>query len=227
MSDNKPVPAPKPTGNTPDFKSPDFDLEAYASNGSNFTEIIGDDLHIRDIMTGETRMIVDRLALFSRKRPPMEIVYLEDGTPYLTEVGREIVVQPESGPVFSDFIVHMICQKIVEGKNLSKICKTPGMPSYHAFCTWRRAYPWINEALEKSRQDRAELLRDEALDEAMSAQNKNDAPAASLRYEAKKWAAGVDNVKYSPKAKMEVGVTMPTQINIITGIDRGEKDSGK
>lgn len=173
-------------------------------------------------MTGETKLLVDRQALFDSKKPIMEIVYLEDGTPWFTRIGQE-PIEVTHGPEFSPFLIDVICQKIVEGgpgSSLSKICKQHGMPSYTSLMRWRRANPWIDEQLDKARFDRAEVLRDEAIDHAMEARDKNDAPAAALKFEAKKWGASLDNPKYSPKSKMDVAITQPTVIQIISGIDR-------
>lgn len=121
---------------------------------------------------------------------------------------------------YNPAIIDMMCAKIAEGGSLSDLCETPGFPSYALLCRWRRAEPWINEALDMARKDRAEYMRDRALKEALAARDKNDAPAQALKTETYKWAAGVDDGKYSPKAKVEATVNQPTQIIVVTGIDR-------
>lgn len=204
------------------FNDPDFDITKFASDVNHYSEKVGDELYIKEVMTGSTVLIVDQAALFDRRKPRMEIVYLEDGTPFFTALGTDAQFEVAHGIEFSPFIIDVICQKIVEGpvSSLSKICKMPGMPSYTSLMKWRRANPWIDEQLEKARYDRAEVLRDEALDHAMEATNKDNAPAAGLKYEAKRWAAGIDNTKYSPKSKVDVAISQPTIIQVVTGIDR-------
>lgn len=206
-----------------DFSHPDFDIQAFATDPNHFSEVVGDELIVREVMHCRVVLIIDRKSLFSEARPAMEVVYLEDGTPFFTAVDSYSKVEITSGPVFNPFIVDIICQHMVqggEGASLSKILRLPGMPSYHAFSRWRRANPWIEEALERARYDRAEVLRDEAIAHALDARDKNDAPAHALKYEAKKWGASLDNPKYSPKSKLDVNVSTPTVINVITGIDR-------
>lgn len=63
-------------------------------------------------------------------------------------------------------------------------------------------------------------MRDNALEEALKARDKNDAPAQALKTETYKWAAGTDHEKYNPKTKVEATLNTPTVIQVITGIDR-------
>lgn len=122
---------------------------------------------------------------------------------------------------FSPWMVDIICEKIAEGTSLTKICRQPGMPSYAVLCRWKRDHPEIADQLENARQDRAEYHRDQALEEAQAADEDN-ATAQTLKHNAHKWAAGVDNAKFSPKAKIEANLSVPTQIIVDTGIRREE-----
>lgn len=93
------------------------------------------------------------------------------------------------------------------------------MPSYATLCRWRRIHPWIDERLHEARIDRAERLRDEAMELIEGTIDKDEVAAVTLKHKAKVWAAGVDDPnRYSPKAKIEATVNNPTQILVYTGI---------
>lgn len=96
------------------------------------------------------------------------------------------------------------------------------MPSYTTFCRWRREHPWIEEHIERARRDRAEHYRDKVLLEAeIATSSKDPINATNTKIDAYKWAAGIDKPEvYSPKAKLEATVNVPTQIIVATGIDR-------
>lgn len=153
-----------------------------------------------------------------------------DFTSHQLITGETVLLEKGLGPsdllgikhkIFSQVLVDLICQRIAEGGNLTKICKEPGMPSYNTVCSWRRSHPHIIEQLDMSRRDRAEFLRDAAVQEAVDAtSSKDEVIASALRVETFKWAAGVDDVKYSPRAKVDVAMSIPTQIIVQTGIDR-------
>lgn len=94
------------------------------------------------------------------------------------------------------------------------------MPTYAQLRLWARTHPWIDEELERARRDRAETMRDNALDSALEATDKNNAPAQALKTDTYRWLAGIDNEKYNPKTKVEATVNTPTQVIVYTGIDR-------
>lgn len=122
---------------------------------------------------------------------------------------------------YSPLVVDEICRRIVEGEALTRICNgAEGMPTYNDFCRWRRAHPWIIEALDRAREDRAEKLRDEAIALADDAVSVKDAAAQALKVEVRKWAAAVDSARYNPKTKVEATLNVPTQIIVQTGIER-------
>lgn len=128
------------------------------------------------------------------------------------EVGRH---QP-----YSMHLVAAVCEQVAQGESLTKVCKKQGMPSYRQFCLWRKMHPEINEMLEEARRDRAEALRDMALEEALKTEDKDEAVVQRLKHEAYKWAAGVDDQRFSPRAKVEATLNAPMQIVLHTGIDR-------
>ncbi len=158
----------------------------------------------------------------------------EDYVEVLLPTGKTVMVQRgleahavtmADQPELQPFLVDLICQQMVEqGKGLAEICKGPGMPSYNTLSRWRRKHQWVAEALNNARIDRAELMRDKAVSTAEKAENP-DFDGDKLRVETYKWAAGVDDSKFSPRAKVEANITVPTQLVIVTGIERGPVDT--
>jgi transposase-like protein len=127
---------------------------------------------------------------------------------------------PPSVALYSPMVIDQICDLLVNGGSLTKICQMPGMPSYTTLSKWRRQHPEVATALEEARRDRAEALRDKAVALVEGDLHKNDVPGVELQVETLWKAAGVDDVRYSPRAKVEATVTVPTQIIVETGIRR-------
>lgn len=122
---------------------------------------------------------------------------------------------------FNPLVGDLLAQKITEGSPLTKACKELGI-SYSLVCRWKRQHPEFAKLLAEAKQDRAEALRDEALEIVDNASEDSDAlTKARLRADTRKWAAGADNpTEYSGKAKVEsVGVGNVTVV-ISTGISR-------
>lgn len=120
---------------------------------------------------------------------------------------------------YHPWIVDALCEKVASGMSLTRACKEPGMPTYAVLMRWRRKYPEVSELLERAREDRAEHHRDRAVEIAESS-SEDSLGTSTLKHNAHKWAAGVDNARFSPKAKIEATITTPTQIIVNTGIDR-------
>lgn len=124
--------------------------------------------------------------------------------------------------VYQPALVDELCQAIVEGGSLTLLCDGKKFPPYAQFCRWRRLHPEINEQLEQARRDRAERMRDLAIQEAMQATNKSDSVAAQVRFTALKWASGLDDPRYKDSNKVDVAVSSPNIIQVVTGIERKE-----
>lgn len=125
--------------------------------------------------------------------------------------------------VYTPAILDEICQEIASGRSLTHVCDGIRYPTYAQFCRWRRMYPEVNTYLEAARKDRAESLRDQALDEAMQTTTKDEVPAQNLKVNTLKWLSGVDDVRYKESAKIDVAMSAPTQIIVNTGIDRAPR----
>ncbi len=148
----------------------------------------------------------------------IEIIDMHTGLVLSTE---EAPGMREARKEYNEIIADLICNAIAEGSSLTRVCKLKGFPSYVQVCHWRRMHPAFEEALSKARADRAETLRDDAMEIVDTVNEDQDAIAkAKLRADTRKWSAGVDNNAYSPKAKVEASLNVPMQILISTGIKR-------
>lgn len=209
--------------------APTVDILELIKAGTHFAERRGDRTHVVDCKTGETFILYSNNTQGTPTN--LELVTLADGTRCwiqgpLVESTKNVPAQVS----FSPLVIDIMCQKITEGMGLTEICGFDGMPTYVTFCRWRREHPWIDEHIDKARKDRAEGFRDKIKLTAESAvSTKDPINAAAMKIDAYKYLAGVDNpAVYSPKAKLEATVNMPTQINIVTGIDRTQpaKEAG-
>lgn len=194
-----------------------LDLNTLLNDGRHFSEKRGGLIHIIDSLTGNTVAAFPTGGNLPQVLKPST---LPNGTIVFTPLGANIVSGGVREITFNPVIIDLICQQIVEGRGLTEVCKQPDMPSYNVLMQWRRKHDWIDEHLNRARQDRAEQFRDKAIAEADSAESRDPGTAHALRVETYKWAAGVDSSRYSPKSKVEATVNMPMQIIVHTGIDR-------
>lgn len=126
---------------------------------------------------------------------------------------------------YSEFVVSELLEKITEGVPLTQVCQRPNMPTYAQFVRWMKIHPWIKTALEEARLARAEYHRDKVLEEAELAESRKDPiEATKVKIDAHKWLAGVDDARYKNSSKIEANISVPTQIIVSTGIQRGETD---
>lgn len=197
------------------------DLIELCNDGRHFAEMRNGVVHIIDSITGGVLALQDNL----HKPRLSELDQYEE---YTLPTGETILVKGGMPAYMADrikqyplneFLIDIICQKLTEGLSLTAICKEPEMPSYNTLCKWRRQHTWIEEALNRAREDRAEALRDQAVATAMGA-DEDRIQVDKLQVDTLLKAAGYDNTKYSPKAKIEAHITTPTQIIVSTGIDR-------
>lgn len=194
------------------------DIKTLLSDGLHFAERKGDMIHIINALTAHTAIIFPAIptptpvTFVQQQQPSGEITWVPSD--------RQDVVTIDRLKVYNPAIIDIICSRIVEGASLSEICRQPDMPTYATLCRWRRREPWITEVLEQARRDRAEYLRDQALSEALAADEDN-AAAKRLVVDTYKWAASTDDpARYSPKTKVDATLAVATQILVDTGIDR-------
>ena len=120
---------------------------------------------------------------------------------------------------YSKYVVDLICEKIVEGQSLTKICQLKGYPTYAEFCRWKRQDPEIKKQLEEARRDRAEFLRDKIVDFAENL-SERDGDEIKTKIDTYKYLASVDDKQKFGNQKGEAQVVQPIQIVVNTGIQR-------
>lgn len=187
-------------------------------------------LEIIDMYTGNIVAIqTETFDLLNGHREIMAEHTLPSGEKILLQKGIDpgLLIHSTQEP-FSQHLVDLICQEVIAGRSLTKICTSPGFPKYSTLTRWYRQYPHVKEQIEEARLDRAEQLRDLVKEEADEAHSSKDpAIASNIKIEAYKWLAGMDNSRYSPKSKVEATLNVPTQIVVHTGIVREVLDANK
>jgi hypothetical protein len=204
---------------------PQVDLLDLIRKGTHYAETRGEFIHILEMHSGRT------IAVHNKNDPGATLVprTLPDGTTIWSPQGHNLQYFQKPEIQYNPMIVDLICQKIVEGKGITEICGTsekqglPGFPTYSTYSRWRRTHPELMDAINQARLDRAEFLRDKALQEGELA-NEDDIEVRRLRSDLAKWAAGVDDGRFSPKAKVEATFNVPTQIIVHTGINKEPLD---
>lgn len=228
MNDGLAPEAPVIISDTPpeEFLVPD--IIELVRKGTHFTELRDGIIHVVSALTGHAIALMENIHNVPTRWRKRENF---DGTITWVQEGLDSADRPAGRVLlFSPLIIDQMCSMMVEGDphsdppgraiGITRICGRPGFPSYNEFCRWKRQHPWIHEMIEQARKDRAERLRDEAIEIADTAISAKDAPAKALRVEIRKWSAGVDNERYNPKTKVDAQINIPTQIIVQTGIER-------
>lgn len=196
-----------------------FNILELLQDGVHFSERVGNKVHVINSLTG-ARIILDsapkagQIATLKPFTDPSTGVthYLESPLTNTPNIATHLAYNPA--------IIDEMCAKIASGERLTNICKQPNFPSYPMLSRWRNAYPEIDAKLERARRDRAEHYADSVHNYAQEVDQLN-IDETKLKIDASKWLAGVDAPeKYSPKAKVEASIQIPTQIIITTGVDR-------
>lgn len=187
-------------------------------DGTHFSERHGALVHIVNSLTGA------RIVLSAIPDPATPLVleaYTDPstGVKHFYETGVADVKVPQY-LAYNPAIIDEMCARISEGARLTHLCKEPSYPSYAVLSRWRAAYSEIDMKLDRARRDRAEHYAD-AVQTLASEAEEGTINETKVKIDAAKWAAAVDAPeRYSPKAKVEASIQMPTQIIISTGIER-------
>ncbi|CAH2603195.1 protein of unknown function [Rhodovastum atsumiense] len=86
-------------------------------------------------------------------------------------------------------VAALICERIAEGASLRRICAVAGAPSATLVRRWLAETPEFRRRYARAREDQADTLADEILDEARGVRPDN-AQAKRLLLDALKWRAG-------------------------------------
>ena len=194
----------------------EIDILELIRSGTHFAEKRGTYVYCIEARTGRTLSIHHHE---SGLPVQFQEETLPDGTLVVRQLDMPTVVSAQREVLYNPLTLDLICQRITEGDSLTKVLKDSAFPTYATFCRWRRAHPEIEEMLNLARRDRAEALRDQVMEYADEADEDN-VNVKKFQADTAKWAAGVDDPKYSPKSKTELSVQVPTQIIVKTGIER-------
>jgi len=111
------------------------------------------------------------------------------------------------------------------GLSLHAIAAMDGMPSYGMILRWVKEDAGLRQALEGARVVRALHFEEEALRAAEAAIDKDDVPAARLKFDGYVWGAKVNNPdRYGNKTQLSGDPDRPLTFNISTGVPISEND---
>lgn len=179
-------------------------------------------IEVCDINTGAVLAIQQsREDLLARKMESLVPVALPDGREILLERGIpiEAVIRVQSIP-FSDVLVDLICDEIVQGKTLHDICSRPGMPSYGQLLRWRKQRPDVEARIKTARLERAEAYHDRIIQEIDNVDEDNH-QAKKVQIDTLKWAAEKGNPdSYGNKTKVTSEKIATVRVVVETGIRR-------
>lgn len=96
---------------------------------------------------------------------------------------------------YTEKLAAEICERLIEGESLRRICRDSGMPTASTVCKWLVEKPDFSEQYAKARDAQAETLADEIVDIADGEHKDSDPARDRLRVDARKWVAA----KLKPK----------------------------
>lgn len=97
-----------------------------------------------------------------------------------------------------------ICRRVADGRSLRSVCRDEDMPNADTVNEWRINRAEFSEQYARARERRAEVLADEIVEIADTAE---DAQLARLRVDARKWAASkLDPKRYGDRLDIDATV---------------------
>jgi hypothetical protein len=91
--------------------------------------------------------------------------------------------------LYSAALVDSLCDRIIEGRALHKICRDPDMPSQTTVNRWFKAYPEFREAYRFARELQADRKYDEVWEIARTVRN-DTVTTTKVKLAALQWQAG-------------------------------------
>lgn len=106
----------------------------------------------------------------------------------------------------------------IEGQSLRSISFMPEMPSYGTLMKWLKHNPEFRALIDGARATRALHFEEEAIAAAESCSDKDEAPAARLKFDAYRWGAEVnDPTRFGKRTTIAGDPDKPVQFIISTG----------
>jgi hypothetical protein len=107
----------------------------------------------------------------------------------------------------------------IGGDSLLAISAREEMPAYSTLMRWLKDNESFRKALDAAREVRAVHFEERALEAAEAARDKDDVPAARLKFDAAVWAAGVHHPeRYGKKTTIAGDAKRPVVFRIATGV---------
>ena len=125
---------------------------------------------------------------------------------------------------YSKSYAERVCDYLLNGKSLTKICKIKGMPSYSTLCYWRSNNVDFDNMIKKSKQYRAEQFRDRIEEEIDEHLEKDEVAQAKLKFDKLKYLAAVDDQETYGKSTGNSSGDNNIQVVINTGINRNTQE---
>ena len=123
-------------------------------------------------------------------------------------------------PELAERMAELYCS----GYSIKKIAEEPGMPAYGTILRWVQSYPEFKSLIDAARAVRALHYEEEAIAAAQEPTNKDDVPAANLKFTAYKWGSEVnDPCRYGKKVTHEGNADKPITFIINTGVPQSEQ----
>lgn len=180
-------------------------------------------IELFDVHTGEVIAVQQsREDLLGKKLERLIEVELPDGRKVWLEKGIpvEAVARNIRNLPFSEVLIDIICEALVNGETLHAICKKPGMPSYSILLRWRHKYPGVDARIRTARKERAEAFHDQII-EKIEEVDEDNFQAKKVQMDGLKWAAERGNPDdYGNKTKVTAESVATVRLVVDTGIRR-------
>ncbi|WP_292213135.1 terminase small subunit protein [Mesorhizobium sp.] len=129
---------------------------------------------------------------------------------------------------YSDEIAARICEELIEGKSLRKICEAEDMPAASTVFLWLSRFPTFSEQYTRAREAQMEAMADDIVDIADDGTNdyvtktngdgstyeafdSEHVQRSKLRVDTRKWLMGkLAPKKYGDKLDLNVGGSLQT-----------------
>ena len=119
---------------------------------------------------------------------------------------------------YSEDLATKVAELYMEGESLLAISRHAGMPAYGTLINWASNNATFREKLNSAREMRAFYFEEAARAAAESVSEKDDVPAARLKFDAYKWSAEVnDPGRYAKKTTLSGDAQNPIRFNVTTG----------
>lgn len=119
---------------------------------------------------------------------------------------------------FSRKLAKRIFGLYLQGNSILAIARMEGMPTANTIYEWKQREPWFRELMKSCKDQRADIFAEKAIEAAETALDKDDAPAARLRFDAYKWGAEVnDPSRFGKKVTHAGDKDSPIQFVVSTG----------